>query len=273
MRSSVLLQTLLSSSSVRLGRLVLNTRSPHQDYLDPFDDDGRPTTKESITTTHTNFEETRKFSKSSKLRSYFADVLSVSYRSENDGVSSLSAPHMITHDLENSGTWFQNACARAETREWLENAIDSGKTVYLVVGYRTLRDARLTQTASSESVHGANAQLPAAVLAGVTPVVDVKPGVEVGHGNRRTESSVLNAPGEQVFAVQYRKMKFQWLSSRKIKNIVLDDTRWKAYWEWRGPEDDDSENEDVLEVDLTDSSDCDISDDEYFGDDRKGVLV
>lgn len=269
----MLLQTLLSSSSVRLGRLVLNTRSPHQDFLDPFDGDDRPSAKESIITEHTNFEETRNFSKSSKLRSYFADVLSVSYRSENNGVSSLSAPLVITHDLTNSGKWFQNACARSETRTWLENAIDSGKTVYLVVGFRTLRDARLTQTASFESVHGANAQLPAAVLAGVTPVADVMPGVEVGHGNRRMESSVFNAPGEQVFAVQYRKMKFNWLSSRKIENIVLDDTRWKAYWEWRGPEDDDSENEDVLEVDLTDPSDFDISDDEYFGDDGSRIPV
>lgn len=266
MRPSVLLQTLLPSGSVRLGRLVLNTRSPHQDYLDPLDDDGRPSSKESLLNIHTNFEETRNSSKSSKLRSYFSDILSVSYNSQGSKVASLTAPQVTTHDLQNSGAWFQSACARAETRTWLEGAIDSGKTVYLVVGFRTLRDAKLTQSTSWDEKHGARVQAPAALLTGVVPVVDVMPGVDAGQGTHRTQSSVFSAPGEQVFAVQYRKVKFQWMSSRTIKNIVLDDTRWKAYWDWRGI-DEEEDDEDVLEVNLTDASDFDISDDEYFGDD------
>lgn len=267
MKSSILFQTLLPPASVRLGRLVLNTRSPHQDFLDPFDEDDRPSPKECILSTHLNFEETRKFSKSSKLRSYFNDVLSVSYQSHSLGIASISAPQVTTHDLKNSGIWFRDACAVPETRTWLEGAIDNGDTVHLIVGYRTVLDARLAQSASSLTTQGARAQAPASVLTGVGTPVDILPGAEGLHDTAHERSMLFDAPGEQVFAVRYRKIKFKWLSSRKIENIVLEDTRWKAYWDSRGTEVDDEEDEDVLEVNLTDVSDYDISDDEYFCED------
>lgn len=266
MRSSILLPTLLSPSSVRLGRLVTNTRSPHEEYIDPLDDDDRPSPKDTIVNIRKNFEETRKFSKSSKLRSYFTEFLSISYQSQSSGVSSISAPQVTVHELKNHPTWFRDACSLPEIRTWLEQRIDDGKTVYLIVGFQSLRDARLSQSMSSRTSQGATANLPVSELAGVRAPVNITPKAEGDHDVGHEQNSAYDAPGEQIFAVQYRKIKFQWLSSRTIENIVLDETRWKAFWDSRGP-DDDEEDEDVLEVNLTDVSDWDISDDEYFGED------
>lgn len=267
MRSFIFLQSLLPSSSVRLGRLILNTKFPHQDFLDPFDgDDGRPRPAECIRRVQTNFTSTQTLSKSSKLRTYFNDVLSISYETHNSGVASVTAPQVTTHDLTNSGTWFHDACARPETRSWLEEAIDSGSTVYLVVGLRTLQDARLTKDVSSGSVRGVKTQVPTALVAGLSDAAGIAtPGVASEKDNDHSENTVFDAPGEQIFAVQYRKVKFQWLASRKIENIVLDNTRWKAYWDIRGGEEDSDDDEDVLEVELTEVNDLE---EDYFTEDK-----
>lgn len=266
MRSTILLPTLLSPSSVRLGRLVLNTRSPHEDFIDPLDDDDRPSPKDTIVNIRKNFEETRKYSKSSKLRSYFTEFLSISYQSQSSGVSTISAPQVTVHELKNHPTWFQDACSLPGIRTWLEARIDDGKTVYLIVGFQSLRDARLLQSTSSRTSQGATAKIPVADLTGVRTPVAVTPKAQGDHETGHEQNSAYDAPGEQIFAVQYRKIKFQWLSSRTIDNIVLDETRWKAFWDSRGT-DDDEEEEDVLEVSLADMSDYDISDDEYIVED------
>lgn len=99
------------------------------------------------------------------------------------------------------------------------------------------------------------------------------PGAVVTRDVGKDRELAFQAPGEQVFAIIYRKVKFKWLSSRTISNMSLEpNSRWKTCWDWRGEddEDDDEDEDDVLEAYLTDASDLDISDDEYDSEDEKG---
>lgn len=59
-------------------------------------------------------------------------------------------------------------------------------------------------------------------------------GYTTTRGIRACESTGFDAPGKLVVAVQYRKLKFKLLSSRKVsKGFLEKNTRWKSMWEWR----------------------------------------
>lgn len=85
----------------------------------------------------------------------------------------------------------------------------------------------------------------------------------------------FSSPGEQIYAIQYRKIKFSWFSSPKIEKSFLEpDNRWKVFWEagTRGDESDEEEEDDVLEVDFTDE--CDFGLDEvHFSEDEDEELM
>lgn len=71
---------------------------------------------------------------------------------------------------------------------------------------------------------------------------------------QKDSQSTFVATGEQIYAVQYRKLKFRWFSSRKVEKSCLEHrNRWKiASAELRADDSEDEEDEDVLDVDLTD---------------------
>lgn len=136
-----LLGNLLPLDSVQLGRLVLNAKDPGQDFIDPL---GLQSDNSKFSqTSRRDFKETHRFSRASKLRPYLNSAFSISYERQKNGVAILSAPEATIHGLNNSGAWFEEACGQDETREFLQNAIDNRDNVYLVVGFRTVRDGSL----------------------------------------------------------------------------------------------------------------------------------
>ena len=69
------------------------------------------------------------------------------------------------------------------------------------------------------------------------------------HESSTSRSTQYVAPGEQVYAVQYRKVQFQWFSSRTVDNAELEKgCRWKVYTNYRSVSED-TEN-DVVEATL-----------------------
>lgn len=275
-----LLRTLLPHDSVALGRLVRNANRPHQNYIDPLPP--RPGPAESHIVHHTNFSETRKFSKDSSVRFSLGELVQLVSKNDNTSTATLTAPNTTTYDLSNSDDWFRDTCKQEDSRRWLEEAIDKNQNVYLVVGFRTAQHASLTSSVSTKKASRAAGELPLRSLAPLT-LLDPALLSPIGGGTQsrgRAIDLAFEAPGEQVFAVLYRKVKFSWLSSRKTKNMKLEvGNRWKSVWEWRGPNDmAEDDEDDVLEAELTDSSDLDTADDEYddeeddeFGD--KGAEV
>jgi hypothetical protein len=53
------------------------------------------------------------------------------------------------------------------------------------------------------------------------------------------------AAGEQIYVVQYRKVRFRWFSSRDLDRAALEKGRWKAHGSLRGQE---VETSDALEA-------------------------
>lgn len=80
---------------------------------------------------------------------------------------------------------------------------------------------------------GGNTVIPVSVaLAALGVVVPMgnlaDPGLEGSCGQTDDEQRHFIAPGEQVFAVQYRKVRCRWFASNKIDKITLAKKTW---WE------------------------------------------
>lgn len=233
MKSRFLLQnSLLPLNSVQLGRLVLNAKNPQQDFFDPPSGQLQP---ESIVKPQENFEDILTLSRSSRLRSSLTALLAISYENRDADSASLTAARATTYQLLNSGVWFENACAMPETRQWLKHAIGRSSSVYLVVGYHTLTDARATARASFRGTTSGGAHLPGSSVFGGTISAPLSHLLAAKVDSNRhvsyCHSRSFSAPGEQIYAIQYRKVEFKWFSSRKIDNTCLEqDNRWKVYW-------------------------------------------
>lgn len=202
------------------------------------------------------------------MRLSLGELIRVVYKNNGTSTGTLTAANTTTYDLANSDNWFRDTCTQEASRRWLEAAIDQNKNVYLVVGFRTAQDASLTSSVSTTKDSGVRGSLP---VGSIVPLnnVSLNP---IAHGTQdgaRATNLSFDTPGEQVFAVLYRKVKFSWLSSRKTENMKLEEgNRWKSVWEWRGPSiDAQDEEDDVLNADLTDSSDLDDGDDDFDDDD------
>lgn len=228
MATGFLPASLLPLNSIQLGRFILNTKAPHQDYFDPFG--LLQNSPEFLQSSQDNFQETWKFSRTAKLRPYLG-VLSISFKGQNTNVSTLTAPKATTHDLKDPQGWFANVCSKVETRRFLENENSNGRKVYLVVGFRTVHDSSMVRSAVSSKSHEVRGEIPIAVVgpSGVAIETTVTRDFKQGH------EAAFKGPGEQVFAIIHREVKFKWLSRPTAENMTLKvNSRWTTCWEWRG---------------------------------------
>lgn len=268
MRSTVVFNSLLPLTAVQLGCLVLNAQHPLQDFFEPLSH----TEAQIATSTQNNFTEILDSSRATKLRTYLTRLVSSSYSNEDSSTVQLSTLRATTYQLINSGDWFQKVCKIEATRKWLESAIERGHDVYLVVGFHTLCDAKFAMRIESASHEGGQALVPVGNL--VTGGVDGLFGdgvLDVGLGGSHQKSQghkkSFMAPGEQIYAVQYRKVNFKWFSSRNIDKAFLEaDNRWKIFWNARGQE---TGEDDVVEADIDDDIELETSCEIYGTEDGK----
>lgn len=251
---AILLNSLLPFESVQLGRFVVNAMQPHQDFLDlPVG----PQTEDILIKRHENFKAILNHSRNSKIRSRLTALLSISYQTQGTSTATLIAEKATTYQLLNSGNWLENACAGDDTRTWLEKCLQYTEDVYLVVGFYTLTNPSSIQKSTFGGSTGGGVQL-SILPSGAVPepaqnvlAARVNSAREVNNHRECT----FSGSGEHIYAIQYRKLRFSWYSSRDIKKSFLEpNNRWKIFWEpgTRGAESEDEEEDDVLEVDFTD---------------------
>jgi hypothetical protein len=159
-----------------------------------------------------------------------------------------------TYTLDNSEAWFTEATNFDDTRGWIERAI-GGDGIYLVVGFHTVTDARIVH--ESIEGHQLSGQITIPVGLSLTAVGVVAPFGNIVDPAVSGTKSVLDgantqfvAPGEQICALQYRKVSYRWLHSKKVDNLMLSKApRWTAGESWRKASVDEAEDEpDVLEL-------------------------
>lgn len=248
LRNVVLRQNFLPLESIQLGRLVLNVDEPQQDYFDPPCDQE----PEVIITHQTGYSGTHQTTADRNLTAVLIGLVSASRNRRNRTFTEVESDRATTYRLGNSGLWFKNAVKADATRKWIEQAMDDGDSIYMVVGYHTLMDARVVEGIAG--VSGNNVQIgvpPSVAITGApAPIGHIaNPGI-VGHQQQgqRVQSQFV-ATGERICAVQYRKVRYKWFSSRDQGVELAKETRWKMDWDIRGQE---GGVNDILETELQD---------------------
>lgn len=234
----------LPASLVQLGRFIINSKEPSEEYCDPLPH--RPTAQELGTVIWNNYEEILRAS-SPIIRSYINNIFSAPDKNHD---TALRAPQITTYKLRNSAMWFKDACSEPKTRKFLEEKICEGRNIYLVVGLNVGWDVTITHGSTVATNIGASS-------------------------SRTVNSTTINYAGKSVLAIEYQKLKFQSLY-RNIDNIspstyskwerILHNERETRETEWKPSDEDKQENSipkneenSAQEAHTPDASDSDTS--------------
>jgi hypothetical protein len=212
-------------NSVALGRLVNNTDEPWQDFIHI------PLNLADNDIAMTDYPRLRETLESAKGTSVYNKLCRLFFRPDSD--EEFPSVAEKTYLLYNSGEHFKTLAGDQKAREWFETNIKYGCNVYMIVGIHTVLELSIRTSELESRLAELNANL----------------GTESGR-----VAIGSPAPGEVVFAVQYRKVRFNWFSSRKLERgfLNIECNRWKvASVGMRTDEVDDED--DVVEVMLGDS--------------------
>lgn len=234
--ATVVSHTFIPVDSVKLGRLVIDVKEPCEGYLDPVS---------AVTDVSVIRHPQRTDSEQGAANNFASSLIQLSEvaRSRRTGkVTRVITGDLVTYQLQNPEEWFRNAIKEETVRLWMEDGINAGNGVYLVAGYHTMLHPEVFDQhqilhgtsqpphRQDSDAHGSASRVPedGGSLEGASDSDLAKQGFQ----------KVLVASGEQVCALQIRKVQFELLSSSKLDGVGLDgDNMWKVSWSVRSGQD------------------------------------
>ncbi|KAF2465629.1 uncharacterized protein BDR25DRAFT_85624 [Lindgomyces ingoldianus] len=249
-RSILLSQFFLPLSAVSLGRFVISLDDPHQDFHNPTSN-ASPNFTEKLQTQYNSINHSAKHQ---NVASQLTTFLSSSFSKRLKASIRITADQAKTYYLTNAGQWFRDAIKAQDTRDWIDRTIDEGEEIYVVVAYHTLVNARIIEQLGGQTSAGGNLAIPvsaALTASGVVVPFNVgDPELSGFCGRIEDEQKQFMAPGEQIYAVQYRKVRWSWFARNKVDKMTLSK---KAWWErYDLPRKLLGESDDSIEVELED---------------------
>ncbi|KAH7010940.1 hypothetical protein B0J12DRAFT_706060 [Macrophomina phaseolina] len=239
MSQTLLLDQLLPADSVTLGRLVLSVRYPEQDFYEA--NDAPVTCGETAISTQRaeRFTHAASTTKGGGAHAFLTSLLSGARNAHDSTHVELSAALCVTRQLADSAAFFRRLVERGDAQAWLERAAGRRQPVFLVTGIKTVTDATVSAEQATRADARADLQLPgtlaaaAATAGGGLPLLagdalDLKAGASVSRSAE--ERTAFAAPGERVFAVQYRRIRFRWFHDLQLEQARLEEgVRWKVF--------------------------------------------
>lgn len=247
-------QIILPLESVKLGRFITSVEQPQQSYHDP------PSANEPsvLKTVLNDFNGDLITDRSSGIVSTLLSVISAGLSRKTRSAVHMATDCVKTYTLSNSDSWFDKAVTLPETREWVERALDRGQKVYMVVGFHTITNVKLShQSNIGHKVEG-QLQVPAVSALGAmgitVPFGDVlDPKICVQQQVVDGKRSQFSAPGEYICAIQYRQLRHNWLTRKDMDANQLSGVRhWYSVERSR---DEEEGEDDIIRVDLIDMDD------------------
>jgi hypothetical protein len=141
--------------------------------------------------------------------------------------------------LSNNGQVFTRICLASEAaHRYLEKAYSRRRAVYVAIGIETLLDVELQQLLVESGERGGEVTVPTDLITTAATgapvplgnIIDL--GIKTKWENRNESVISCFAEGEQVYAVQYRKVAFRWFSGGSVvEEAELKGTAiWKSFW-------------------------------------------
>ncbi|EEQ31388.1 hypothetical protein McanMca71_004500 [Microsporum canis] len=248
--SSILFpQFFLPLESLKLGRFTISISYPHQDYHDP----PCAGVRETIVSSREDFSGSKIGDSRAGFKSTLVSFMSSGISKRLNTEIRITAEQVTTYMLGNSAQWFAEAMSLELTRKWVEMAIDQGDDIYVIVGFHTVSNACISEESVQGKAVSGQIKIPLglnfAAIGSVLPFANIADPRVAGHHQviegRQAQYAV---PGEQVCALQFRKVRYRWLSSKANKAFLSKNPRWVCYERSR---DEEEGEEDMIEVEMT----------------------
>jgi hypothetical protein len=249
MSKNVLFPTFLPSvEAVKLGRFITNIKEPSQSYDDP----AYATSPIALTTPQLQFISSQQTAGSAGLGSSLSSLLSLALSQRAKREVKVTAEAVKTYTLDNVTKWFREATSLDETKEWLERTFDEGEDIFFIIGFRTILNAQISEEIMSGHSISGKVQMPisaALASAGIfVPLQNIDPSIGGHHQSTDGVRARFIAPGENVCALQYLKLRQSFFSSSQLdKSKLSRNPRWNVYDKTRNSP---AGVDDIIEVDL-----------------------
>ncbi|KAI1080152.1 hypothetical protein F5B20DRAFT_115994 [Whalleya microplaca] len=234
--------TLLPPSATALGRLVEDITRPEKHFCDTFASPERPgCPKPIITESRTgSLTSVVTSSKSSSTSCILSVLLGSTFGFRKDEILMVSAEACVTRSISNSADYFSQASNSELIREWLEQMWRRREKTYMAVGIQSVMNAKITLKRAKSKKAGFRLGMPGSLvlqvathgaiptLGGAESLLDSEVGASYSEDIDSGSTFVL--PGENIIAIQYRKVDFSWFRTPSSSNLGLkEELPWRVY--------------------------------------------
>jgi len=221
----ILTNVALSLGSVTLGSLVPNIHLPHKDAFRAVDLDD---TKDVQVHRQEAFKGLMNSSKSSSFQARISKLFSASANSASPTSNELATREGRIYELKSPKAMFKHLCTLQSTRDWLEDGIREGEQSYFIIGICTFFDGEISVSKAQSSGVSTDIDVPVdggALSGGATLLAGDVATVGLSASYERSQENVFSSkvPGEQIYAVCYRRVKYKALARKSVDTARLAD--------------------------------------------------
>lgn len=241
-----LLPELLPIDHVRIGSLIASPQEPHIDAYIPTSPIDTP-----LTATYQSLTGLVGTSQRTDLSLKLSQLLNIHHTPSSSATSNLSTRAARRIEIQAQRDAFKAICKEAAAKEWFEDGFAESAPSYFIVGLMTVLDASLSHQSSLSSTSGATLTVPLSTFlsSGADVLVGgLNPSIGAEAKGKEEQKVSYAAQGEMVWAIAYRKVKYEIFRKKSVETARLD-TRicWKPLSAQRARSD---EDEEVFEVEL-----------------------
>ena len=215
----ILSQHFLAENQVRIADLVLSTVTPWNDFR------SFPETLPEDETSIIDKSIGQVFAEASAhgAQAHVGGIIDAAMKSREGAAQSIQSISAQCVRLKNSGDKFEDVCCKDdEIKRWLEKHIlDRGEQVYMVVGKYSLTDAQVQQVESLADAKDARAIM--------TSLDSFSAGASINRTGQGYQHTSFNAPGRQIFALEYRQVRLRWALRKRINKSFLAANQWHVF--------------------------------------------
>lgn len=259
-RNIILGHCFLSEDDIKLASLIPNMHDKELDSLESSPPPGQGDfTVKKLDDAFSIFKDEKDHS----FRAFLTEVLNLtSERSKQAGLN-LTAQAGCIYTLRKPTAWFNQMCGDIEVQEWLQSQIEDGMDVHFVVGLHTLFDATTAEGLALSINHAGNLTAPLGGVPGATVNPLLEGGISAQTQRGQVSVNRCTAPGEQIFALRTKKLKFHFWQTKDVTSVRLAKNS-----QWTMCSDNRDSNEgfvEIVEASLEDCSDEDEEKEQEFG--------
>jgi hypothetical protein len=234
-RGLILPDVPLNLDDVQLGSLVPDPRQPHLDALVAKALKLGDITARTRRSVIARLDASRDASLSANLTRIFRGHVAAGASAQ----LKLEAAEGAVYELRKPRTWFATLCSLPKVRTWLEEGADDDQDAWLVIGLRTLSDARIRREDRVSHTAELQVSLPVsqavanATPAGPAAAAVVGDSLDMGaSGNIVSQAGMQEEgemEGERIYAVGLRRVKYRWYKKSTVNAALLDShTVWES---------------------------------------------